>query len=310
MNPIIDEAIDFIFERARDTKAVMITLGAAPYNWAWTGGVSPGNFGNQIEALDDQLEVLNDAEAVTSTAAAQWDHDLDLLLADAVFGSRLARVKYKSDPVKLQLFEGLRHGGGGRDVGYKQALDFESSWRAADPAWVFQAPLTLALFKQRRESLRTREEAHVTASKAEQKERAYLHVLANDLNGIAVDWYEVASATFAENTVPGALVRTIPTTYDPNRPPGALVFTEQMSAAPNQARLVWRAPRGEKFTIKARGPNAAEFQVIVDAVTDKEWIGLGLASGQWSFEGFATNQFGQGPTSEVVHITVAAAAVA
>jgi hypothetical protein len=309
MTPIVDEAIDFIFERARSTNEVMTQLVAPPYNWMWTG-LSPGNYGNQIEALDLQLEVLTDKESATAVAAAQWDYDISLLLADAGFGASLGRVKYKHDPVRLHLFEGLRHGGGGREESYRQALDFEGSWRAADPAWIFRAPLTLALFKQRREALRGREDAYVTADKNEARERSLFHVMANDLNAISVDWYETATTWFGANTVPGALIRTIPTTYDPARPPGALAFTESMSAAPNQVHLKWRAPRGEKFFLKAKGPGQTEWQMILENATDKEWVGLGLAAGAWQFEGWATNQFGTGASSGIITVNVAATAVA
>jgi hypothetical protein len=309
MNPIVDEAIDFIFERSRETKSVMTTIAAPPYNKMWDG-VSPGNYGNMIDALDTQQEVLSDKAALTSLAAAEWDHDIALLLADAVYGSSLARVKWKNDPVKLHLFQGLRHGGVGRDEAYRQALDFESSWRAASPAWIFNPPLTLALFKQRREALRTREDAHIEAEKTESRERSLFHVMANDVNEISMDWYETATTWFGPNTVPGALVRTIPTTYDPDRPPGALVFKETMSAAPNQVLLKWRAPRGEKFFLRAKGPGQSEWQTIVENETFKEWVGLGLTAGVWQFEGWATNQFGTGPTSGIITVNVSATAVA
>ena len=309
MNPIVDEAIDFIFERSRATKSTMITLAAPPYGWQWTG-LSTNNYRDQIVRMDDQLSVLSERETTTSVAAAQWDHDINLLLADAVFGSALARVKYKHDPVRLHLFEGLRHSGGGREVSYRQALEFEKSWKAADPAWVFQPLLTLALFKQRREALRTREDAHVDAEKAEAVERAQFHVLANEVNEVAVDWYEVATATFGPDTVAGALIRTIPTTYNPSQPPGELVFTAHLAVAPNQGHLLWRAPRGEKYYISGQGPNDAQFQLLLDGVTDREWIGLGLAAGLWQFQGYATNQFGPGAVSEIVSINVPAVAVA
>ena len=309
MNPIVDEAIDFIFERSRATKSTMVTLGAAPYSWTWTS-MSAENYRSLITMMDDRLGVLNEKETTTSVAAAQWDHDISLLLADAIFGSSLARVKYKNNPVLLHLFEGLRHSGGGREVSYRQALEFEKSWKAADAAWVFQPGLTLALFKQRREALRTREDAHVDAEKAEAVERAQFHVLANEVNEVAVDWYEVATATFGPDSVAGALVRTIPTTYNPSQPPGELVFTAHMAVAPNQAHLLWRAPRGEKYFISGKGPNDAQFQLLLDDVTDREWIGLGLAAGLWQFKGYATNAFGQGAGSEIVSINIAATAAA
>jgi hypothetical protein len=39
-------------------------------------------------------------------------------------------------------------------------------------------------------------------------------------------------------------------------------------------------------------------------------IGQGLAAGLWRFKGYASNQFGNGPESDVVELTVAVAAAA
>jgi hypothetical protein len=310
MNPVVDEAIDFIYGRARDTKAVMTTLTNAPYNWSW-GGISPENFRNMIDGLNTQMEVLNNAETATSLAAGLWDREIASLLGQSMLGASAARAKWVRDAVKLQFFQGLRHGGRGRDVSYHQLLDFESAWRTTDPAWVFETGLTLAIFKQRREALRLGlEVAHVDAEKNEAKERSILHLMANDVNEVCVGWYEVATSKFDPDSVPGALVRTIPTTYNPSQPPGPLQFTAHMAVAPNQVHLLWRAPRGEKFFISGKGPGDAQFQLLLDGGTDKEWIGMGVAAGAWEFKGHATNQFGQGAESEIVAVNVPAAAAA
>jgi hypothetical protein len=305
-----DETLNFILERARDTYPVMQTLAAAPYNWMWKG-VSPGNYRDQAQAVEDQIVVLAQKEAANSVAGALWDKDLDGLVADASLGTRLARIEFRDESEKLQLFEGLRYRTAGRDSRYDQVLEFEAGWNEANPAWVFKAPMTLAQFTARREAIVTgREVAHAAAGKAEQHERARLHKMADGLNRISVDWYEVATATFAQDTVAGQLVRTIPTTYDPNRAPGKLSFTAHLSSAPNQVHLIWRAARGERFYIRAQAPGAASFDVILEGITDTEWIGMGMAPGQWRFQGYATNQHGQGADSEVVEMAVAAAAAA
>jgi hypothetical protein len=120
----------------------------------------------------------------------------------------------------------------------------------------------------------------------------------------------VATAQFGEDTVAGQLVRTVPTTYDPSRAPGQLRFTVHISTAPNQMQLVWRAARGERSFIRAQRPGAAGFDLFLDGITGTEWVGLGVAPGLWRFDGYATNQFGQGPTSEIVEVNVAAVAAA
>ena len=126
----------------------------------------------------------------------------------------------------------------------------------------------------------------------------------------SVKWYDMATATFAEPTVAGQLVRTIPTTYDPNRAPRRLRFTAHLSTAPNHGHLIWRAARGQRSYILAKWPGAPEFELILEGVTDHEWMGLGLMPGAWQFKGYATNQHGQGEESEVVTLTVAAAQAA
>jgi hypothetical protein len=305
----LDPSLDFILERGRDTKAVMDKLAGPPHNWTWTG-VSPDDFGDKIASVDAQIKALADAEAATTAAAAHWDQQLDSLLEAAALGLRLGRVKFKEQPIKLRLFEGLRTNGTGRDARYKQALDFEAAWEKADPTWQFKPTLTLAVFKTNRLAITGLQEAHVAAEKHEQHERAYLHSLAEAVNQVNVDWYEVATATFGEKSVAGQLVRTIPTTYDPNRPPSQLVFTESLTPAPSQAQVSWRAARGERFYISAQAPGAAAFELILNGTAETEWTGQRLAAGLWRFKGYASNQFGNGPESDVVELTVAVAAAA
>jgi hypothetical protein len=304
-----DPTLDFILERARPTRAIMTTLAAAPYNFQWDG-ISPNNFQNMIDGVDTQVEALAEGEAGTTDAAAFWDQDLDLLIADAALGTRLGRVKYADDAVKLRHFELLRYPNSGRNGRYLQALGFEKAWKKVNPAWVFKTGLTQAQFKTRRLAIVGREEAHVEAITDERNERALLHSMADAVNQICVKWYDVATATYGSDTVAGQLIRTIPTTYDPNRVPGRLRFTAHLSAAPNHGHLIWRAARGHKFYILARRPGAPEYELILDGVTDNEWMGLGLMPGVWSIKGYATNQFGQGEESEVVTFTVAAAQAA
>ena len=71
-----------------------------------------------------------------------------------------------------------------------------------------------------------------------------------------------------------------------------------------------RFHRRQKYFISGKGPNDAQFQLLLVEVTVKEWIGLGLTAGLWQFEGYATNKLGPGPVSEVVSFSVPAAAAA
>jgi hypothetical protein len=300
-----DEALDSIMERALATNQVMVTLGNPPYGWHWTGE-SSGAYNGRIGMVEDQVEVLSLAEAATSLCAGQWDAQLDSLLEDARLGVNLGRFKFRADTAKLKLCENLTFPTAGRDKRYKQLLAFEAVWQKADPAWVFKTGLTLAIYSSRREALVTTfEPNHVAAETNEKHQRAILHFWADELNEVSVQWYAVATSTFAEDTVPGQLIRTIPTTYNPNRPPGELIFTTSMSTGPNSVHLLWRAARGERFYILAQAPDQPGYQVILDGVSGKEWIGLGLTAGLWKFKGYATNAEGTGEESEVIELNVA-----
>jgi hypothetical protein len=305
LSPILEDILD----RAGDTASVMLELAGPPLNWTWNG-TSPNNFRNQIEGVDQQVAVLADAETAVTTAAADWDASLGSLVDDGSLGLRLARVRFKDQPVKLALFDGIALASDGRESRYQFALDFEAAWKRAEPAWVFKDGVTLASYTARREAIRGKETAYRDAVKNEQHERAYLHSLAAAVNDGSVDWYAVATATFPEATVAGQLVRTIPTTYNPDQPPSKLVFVEHLSPAPSEGRLKWRASRGEHFFILGKGPGAPEFELMLNGVTETEWLGQGLAPGLWEFKGYARNAHGNGPVSEVVSLTVAVAAAA
>ncbi len=305
----LNPALEDILDRAGDTSAVMHELLAPPHNWSWPG-TSPNNYDNMIEAVDDQVAVLADADTGVTSAGGEWDAALDSLVADGSLGLRLARVRYKDQPIKLRLFDGMSLESNGRAAKYQFALDFESAWERAEPAWIFKPTITLASYVTRREAIKTKEKNDRVAEKNEQHERAYLHSLAEGLNAISVDWYEVATATFGDDTVAGQLVRTIPTTYDPNRVPSKLVFIEHLAPSVGRAHLKWRASRGEHFFLSAQAPGATAFEMIVDNVTFTQWTGEGLAAGLWKFKGHASNEHGEGAESAVVQVTVQAAAAA
>lgn len=151
---------------------------------------------------------------------------MDALIKKASIGTRLARVRYATQPAKFQQFDALTYRRAGRDGRYQQALDFESVWKTVEPTWTFKPDpagpvLTLGQFTTWRDIIvTTRQVNHSELVRNESHERSKLHVMADDLNGISVRWYEAATTQYAVGTVAGNLIRTIPTTYDPNRAPG------------------------------------------------------------------------------------------
>ena len=295
----LSQSVDGILERVGATQPILQLL-EQKYAWAWPE-LDPAEFVQKLaEARELDVDVC-EATAEVRGAAGELDVRVREVFEDVSLGLRLARLRFKRQPAKAELFAGLRLNNTGRESRQQQALDFELSWKKADPIWVFRA---------QRLALRELEEAHGAAAKDEMYARGLLRESARWLHEECVDWYEAATATFDEGTVPGQLIRTIPTTYDPNRPPGPLVFTRAESPAAGAAALRWRSPRGEKFIIWVLAPGATAWTKLLDGVKENSWSAEKLAAGTWRCKGRALNKFGEGTESEVVTVPVAAVAAA
>ncbi len=302
------QSVDGIMERAEKTGGVM-QLVAQEAGWVWPE-LDPVEFAQRVQEAGEQEVELVGAAAGVRVASGRLDLEMDKVVEEVSLGLRLARLRFKGQMARAGLFAGLRLNNTGRESRQQQALDFELSWKKADPIWVFKEGLSLAVFRAQRLALRDLDEAHLTAVKDETFTRGRWHDSARWLHEQCVDWYEAATATFDEGTVPGQLIRTIPTTYDPNRPPGPLVFTRAESPAAGAAALRWRSPRGEKFIIWVLAPGATAWTKLLDGVKENSWSAEKLAAGTWRCKGRAFNKFGEGTESEVVTVPVAAVAAA
>lgn len=300
----LDESLNSALERALSTKAAMELLAAEAYSWIWEL-VPLEDYSASIQSAFQLEIVLSRKITRLRLAGANWDHAIDSLLADTAFGQQMARLKFKGIPARLRLFEGLPLKDRGREARHRQALDFETSWARADAAWIFKEGVTLESFRVRRRALRDLEEAYYTAVKDEMYARASLRTEAARLNEMSMDWYQAATITFAVETVPGQLIRSIPTTYDPNRPPGPLVFTHAASDGAGRAELTWLSPRARRFTLYVMRPGANEWESLLTGTEEHSWSAGDLAPGRWRFKGCAENNFGEGSESEVVEIAVA-----
>lgn len=301
----LTQSIDEVLERAYAARPTMQTLEGPPYNWDWPEGAS-GVFAERIAEVNELVVELADAEAKLSLAASLWDQSANAVYELVSLGQRMGKLRFKGQRAKLKLFERLRLNNTGRESRQQQALAFEASWKKADPAWVFKEGLALGDFRTQRRALRDLEEAHADAVKDEMFTRASLHEAGLGLHDLCVDWYEAATLTFAEDTVPGMLVRTVPTTYDPNRPPGPLVFTRVESTDAGEAALRWRAPRGSRFVIESMAPGSSDWTMLLNEAQENSWTGQGMPGGFWKFRGQALNKFGEGAWSEPVELAVPA----
>lgn len=304
----MSETNEFMMDRAQKTQAVMVQLSKG-YGWVWSG-VSPGNYGNEIEAVLQLEESAEDAATELESKRADLNAHLAAVHEDTKAIKAVGEIDFKASPSTRWLFERLSASGQAQEEIYQAALRAESAMQKANPLWAPTAGLHHAAFKLKREAINTKEVLLSQADTAEADARHRHDFAVEGLNATAVDFYQVATGVFGPHTTQGQLVRTIPTTYDPNQPPGGLFFTFHLAPAPSQVELHWRATRGQHYDILAQGPGAAAFEKILDHTAERKWMGQGLAAGGWKFKGRAFNAHGAGAESLVVEITVTAAQAA
>ena len=300
-------SLAFVMERATKSRSVMNQL--LP-EWQWPEK-TPDEFGDGLTALLGQQEALTEREAAARGANAAYQADLDWLHDNTVVGLRLARVKYRHDPVKLARFRNLTADGRSRELVYTEALNLESAWKNADPAWVPVDGLTLAAFKLKRQGVPTEQEALADADGAESEERARLNQQADDLHALLIAWYEEATAVFPAGTVKGELIRAqVPTTYVPQLPPGQAEISMAVSDGPGKAHLHYDAERASSFDVLAKGPGQTQFAKVVAGTTVTIQEFTNLAAGEWTYVVVPFNSAGPGPASVEKKVTVPAVAAA
>lgn len=116
-------------------------------------------------------------------------------------------------------------------------------------------------------------------------------------------------AQFAPGTPARDWIETIPLEPSTEAPARAEI-SEAGSPAAGAVHLEFQAARATSFTIKSRVATDVEFVTVAEDVTAESWDAVGVPAGQRQYIVIGVNSRGQGPVSEVVTVTVAAAAAA
>lgn len=288
----------------RATKTFLVMEEIAP-QWMAPNFISPNNFNDLITGLTAQESALGLKEAELAVTAGQFDGALNLWHEDSVLTLKIGRVHFGSSD-KAPAWRNLTANAGSRAIIIEEGTDIAEAWEKSDALWVPKAGKTLALFKGLGTAATAKGSAHGLVEKDVAIQRGILWSLANPLYDLCVKWYEMATATFSAETPQGYLIRTIPVNYNPNEAPGQLQFVEHYSPAPSQVKLVWHAPRGQRYNIYAKPPGAAGFMSIMENATLTQWMGEGLTAGDWVFKGEAINAAGTGETSAFITVPVSA----
>ena len=300
------EPLNYIKERSSATSLIMSQI--AP-EWTAPGFITPAAYATLVTELNTQSNLVTERDAQLALAAGEWDDALAQWHASSVCVSQVARGAFRGTD-KLGAWRNVRATRGSREKITQAGQAIESAWVATDPTWVPKAGLTLVAYQAQRTAALNKQAAHGAAERNANLERATLSVKADGLYDLSVQWYLMATGAFPAGTVTGDLIRTIPTQYNPNVVPGRLHFEQHFSPGAGQVELVWGAARAETFDIYAKSPASADFERILEGVTQTSWVGSGLAPGGWAFKGVALNASGTGEESPVTIVPVAALAAA
>lgn len=236
------ESIAFIKERA--TKTIAAATQLAP-QWTWQEKTLPQMQAGLTAIIGDdqatppvigQEQTTRAAERAMRDARALWDQSLDQLHRWTMQGIAMAKSRYRNDPVKMALVEDLTARGDSRPAILDEALDWETAWNEAEPAWCpLPANTLLAFSALRKQCLEGLQADYKTKASAWREQAGLLTELAATLEDINVAWYGDATKVFAAGTAEGDMIRgTIPTTYTPaanNKPAPAPTPTPATSTS-------------------------------------------------------------------------------
>jgi hypothetical protein len=116
-------------------------------------------------------------------------------------------------------------------------------------------------------------------------------------------------AQFAPGTPAREWIETIPLEPSTEAPAKAEI-SEASSPAAGVVHLEFQATRATSFSIKSRVVGTVEFVTVAEDVTAESWDAVGVPAGQRQYIVVGVNSRGSGPASDVVTVTVAAAAAA
>jgi hypothetical protein len=260
-----------------------------------------------INAVETAAEAAQDAEAALDGARGNRDLAAKNLLTKARQILTMAKVKFRDQSNKLNLFREIKLNSPSPNRVIAGAMEVESAWEQADPGW---EPLGQPVneFKAERVEATNLLEAQQDKESAWKDKEELLNNLCRDLNVKNVGWYAIATALFAEGTQYGDLIRSqIPTTYTPPPPePAKAVITSGAPSGADGIQLSYASERATGFNIYFRPEAGPEvFTKIADNIPDATFLHDGLAAGTYEYQVAGVNSDGEGEKSEIATVTVA-----
>ena len=289
----------YILLRASRTLQCMTVIKNGTPTWEWSEQ-TVSQFNIKYQECLSLVDSESNEAADTTSARGTRDENLDNLRSKGRLALALSKVKYRSNPAKLRLFNGLIMKSDSVAGSLEEALAVESAWEQADIAYVLDDGTTFAAFNTLRLLCRTNAEG-VSKEAAEESDMAgTLLVKLESIYDLCVAWYAVATALYAENTPHGIMLRNqIPTQPSGDGPvPGQATLT--VEAGIGLANFTFSADGAQTFTLRSRLAGALDFTDLAVGLIGPTHQQLSLAPGNYEFIVIGHNAEGDGPVSEVV----------
>jgi hypothetical protein len=294
---------EFQLLRITRTYSCMKVIKEGSPSWEW-GEKSVVDFKGDYEDIMALLLTEADETAETTGARGTRDANVAALIEKAQLGAGSLRIKYRKEAPKLQLFRGLRLDANSIQGKVVQAMAFESAWKQADPAYVLEDGTTLAQFSALR-ALCSTDQLSVSDEFAEESEvSTRVREDLEELYGLAVAWYGLATLKYAEGTARGDFIRG----FIPTEPAagGAVPELATITAEPGigQATLTVVAVGASRYTIWYRPAGGTDWIEVVVGHESGSFTHTGLAAGNYEYKARGHNNNGDGPESEVLTVEV------
>lgn len=299
--------IEDILERATASYDVQVVLAnpANPRSWVWPEkpvAQWPLDIAN-IEAL---VQARTAAETEWQFAAGEWDKTANLLADHSRDIARLARTKFRNDPVNLRLWQSIRVRRNSRPGIYRTGAALREAWAKSDAAWVPKTGLALADYDGLLATCHACGKLHQGRETALNKATGNLQTAAARLDDDCVAWYSDATTHFPADTADGIMLRTtVPTTTVPAPLLGPAVIVNLLADG-NTIHFDCTAPHATKFTYLHLAPGAPDYEVVAENTPEKSVTLENQAPGLHWFKAVSANAGSTGAASAPVSVEVAA----
>jgi hypothetical protein len=278
--------------------------------WEWPV-MTAEEMGNQMNLVRSKREGVAAAEAEATSARAVLEEEMRLYRGQIRDFLRLAKLRFRAARPKHALVRPLRLRGTGRQQTLDLGRKIDQAWNKLDPGWEPLPGLTRTALQTCAGRCVSFLDAYLYKETEWQDKLGELQEFAAQLDRLSVEWYATATARFLAGTRYGDLIRVmVPTTGGGVQPVEQAVIDELSSPTGGTARLVFHAPHATLYRLWHKGPGAAEWTVLADAVEGLIYEATGLVEGEHRFQVAGRNSSGEGPGSAEALVGVAAAVAA